>query len=306
MPNVTELVGQGSATKRFGEPGSYERPFLVEYEDELPPSFEQLEADLGIGMGAKYPTDDESVVVGMSMAPMDDSGLVWRVTLSYGPRPIDSPEEDEPGETPGPIIKQPIWGATSSTTSGPVFEHFHVDGNNLQKQIITNSADDPLEGLSRDESEFRLTKTEFFLSHDQWAIDAMIYTNAINRDQWHDEPARTWKCMGCSASLENLRGGVYWVVNWEFAHRRETWNLKPWDMGFHQKVDENGIPSFTGTDRAAIKGLDGKPVRQPAGLNQGVALKPGTPPVALDFRVYRELPFTERFGTIYTPFLANT
>ena len=68
-------------------------------------------------------------------------------------------------------------------------------------------------------------------------------------------------------------------------------------MGFNERVDGSGVPTSTGTNRRAILGRDGRPVKQAVALASGVALPPGTPPVALDFDPYGKISFTSAFGT---------
>lgn len=305
MPEVTEYPG--SSSRRYGQAGEYERVFRVKF-DTPPSSLASVETSTGVSMMSSHPEDDSSVALGFSTRAADDAGIVWEVTISYGPKPVDGDQGGGGGEEGGGgILKMPVWSAGSSVTTTPCWQYYE-DGNE-DKETIVNSAGDPLEGFECEAAEFRLTLTTYHLSHAEWMGVAVEYTNAINSDIWHDCGPNTWKCQGCSAQLQSASGGVFWEVTWEFAHR-DTWNLMAWDVGFNERCGEDLIASASGDKRKVIKGQDGKPVRQPAALdNNGVALAPGSKPLVINngegVRIYRELPFSV-FGQIYTPFAANT
>jgi hypothetical protein len=64
-----------------------------------------------------------------------------------------------------------------------------------------------------------------------------------------------------------------------------------------QKVDSQGKPSRLGTSLAAIRGRDGKPVKEQWKLDgQGVALPIGAAPIRWKFDVYRSADFASIFG----------
>jgi hypothetical protein len=308
MPTrVTEKIGGLQSTRKLNDSNTYEREWFVQF-DQAATTLTQVESAVGVGLGDGYPGDPTAVALSISVQGSDDIGLTWTVRISYGPQPVDSGGNEPPGNGEGnePILKQPIWSAGSSVTSGPVTTEFIND--NTTTQTICNSAGDPLEGLEAEQAEFRLTLTTYFLSHTGWMSTAVDYTNAVNSDTWHGKAAGTWKCQGCSAQLQSASWGVYWEVTWEFAYR-DTWNLLPWDIGFAERCGEDGVASSTGTKRKAILGQDKKPVKGPVALANGVALPAGTKPsvIANGFgaRVYKKMPFSI-FGQIYTPTQANT
>lgn len=312
MPQINESISGRTSSRRYGEVGNYERSFTLTYDDP-PTSVTQIENDLGITMGMPHPENDGAIVIGIDVDPLDDSGLLWRVRLSYGEKPADK-DDPEPGEPPGegeptppPVIRrQPLWSASSSTTSVPCFQHYTNGNGGLE--TITNSAGDPLEGLDCEAAEFRISLTQYYHSHEQWMTTAVNYTNAVNSDTWHGKAPGTWKCQGCSAQIETAGGVVFWAVTFEFAYR-DTWNLTPWDVGYNERVGDDGVPSMTGTKRRGIVGQDRKPTKHPVALGGGVALPAGTKPNVINnglgVRVYREMPFFY-FGQIYTPGVANT
>jgi hypothetical protein len=271
-----------------------------------------IRAAPGVAYMAEHPDDASCKALEFDVRPEGDSGLLYKMRVRYYAPPPDSESENnegEPGQIEG-IMKYPVWGASSSVTSGPCFEHYPNGGDNATKETICNSAGDPLEGLEKEQAGARLTLTQYYANHAGWRGLQRDYTNAINSDQWNGDDAHTWKCQGCSARLqtENVAGTtiVFWEVNWEFEYRAETWSCMPWDVGFAQLVDDEGEPAPYGDKRAQIKGQDGKAVKQPVALQaDGTAKDAGEKPDVINagagVRVYPELAFANVFGQLFTP-----
>ena len=290
---------------------TYEEFYLIRTDDPSEP-MTGIRASPGIEYLDEHPDDASCKALEFDVRPEGDSGLLYKMRIRYYAPPPDAENENnsgEPGQIEG-IMKYPIWGASSSVTSSPCFQHFPNNGDNGTLETICNSAGDPLEGLEKEQAGARLTLTQYYLNHQEWRDLQTEYTNAVNENEWNGGGARTWKCQGCSARLqtENVAGStiVFWEVNWEFEYRADTWDCMPWDVGFAQLVDENGDPAPYGTQRAQIKGQDDKAVRQPVALQaDGTAAAPGSPPSVIKggagVRVYRELAFGGVFGQLFTP-----
>lgn len=284
---------------------TYEEFYLIRTDDPSEPMTE-IRASPGIDYLDEHPDDASCKALEFDVRPEGDSGLLYKMRIRYYAPPPDAENENNP-EQPGQIqgiMKYPIWGASSSVTSGPCFLHYPQPGDNLGQATICNSAGDPLEGLEKEQAGARLTLTQYYLNHAQWRTLQTKYTNAINSAGWNNGPARTWKCQGCSARLqtENVAGAtiVFWEVNWEFEYRDETWDCMPWDVGFAELA-----AAYNG-ERAQILGADKKPVRQPVALQaDGTAAAPGSRPSVINggagVRVYREEEFFSAFGELFTP-----
>lgn len=298
-----ELPRERSQSGKYGETYVYKRAWLIRVDNPATPLPDITDA-ANVEWLDPHPDDETCKALEFDTKPNDASGLLYTYTVTYQVPPVDnkdSGQEDEPGSIES-LMKVPIWSAGSSVVSVPCTKD--KDGD-----TITNSAGDPLEDLSKEEAELRLTLVQYYPSHTDWSGLAMEYTNAVNSDMWNGGSERTWKCQGCSAKVgsENVASAtmVYWEVTWEFAYRADTWNLKPWDVGFHEKCDVNGTPSASGDKRKTIYTVDKKPVKQPVALQDGVALPPGSPPVVIyggdGARVYQEKAFSSVFGELYTP-----
>jgi len=289
-----ETVKDRVISGKSGDGNVYRRSFLVRTDDPVQSQAEIVNS-CGVAFGDPHPDDGACVLQTFDCKPVDDSGLLYSVSFEYS-----KPDLQDPGENPGSMPGlTPTWSGSSSVTTGPVFKDVFGD-------MILNSAGDPLEGLEMEKAEFRLTCTQYFTSHTTWVNGAREYTNTTNSAEWNGGAAGEWKCQGSSAKLNidnsNQQVVVYWEVTIEFAYRKGGWDLRPWDIGFAQLVDDEGNPSSTGTKRAQIKGQDGKPVRQPVGLDcGGMAVPAGQPPCELFFMVYERKDFMAAFGQVFTP-----
>ena len=292
-----EIPKERGASGKNKDGDEYTRGFLVRT-DSPTESLVDVSNAPGIGYYDPHPDNSSCKMESYDIKAADDSGLLYVVSFKYKKLPPDEQEDPEDPKPGSMDFKPPVWGGSSSVVVGPVYQDKNGD-------TMTNTAGDPLEGLEAERAEERLTLTQYYSSHTEWMSLARDYTNAVNNAEWNGGGARTWKCQGCSKKLniETKEGAtlIYWEVTWEFAYKADEWTLKPWDIGFAQLVDEDGAPTTNGDMRALIKGQDGKPVRQPVALENGMAKQPGEKPNALSFLIYRELGFHVPFGEVFTP-----
>lgn len=296
---VVEILRGTGVSGKFGETFHFTRKFKVRC-DTLTTSKADIVNAVGVSYGDAHPDFSPCLAMEFDCADGDESGLWWDVTWKYYVPP--------PDEKPDPETNLPVdsWSATGGTTTGPCWKD--KDG-----VVITNSAGDPLEDLEQEHAEFGWTLTKNYTST-SWQTTAMDYSNAVNSTDWVAVgDTRCWKCSfkGATEKSVTLPNGTeipYWEVHWEFFYRAPTveedfsttpgWDLTPWDIGFAQKVDDDGTPTQSGTKRAAIQGQDKKPVKSPVALDgNGMAKPAGEKPDALQFRVYKEQPFAAVFGT---------
>lgn len=228
------------------------RSFLVRVDDPST-SLSSIAADPGVELGDPHPDDITLTCDSIDVRPSDDDGLLYVVSFSYVEAEPEEPEEEDP--QPGGIDGLiPTWGASSSVVSEGIYKD--AAGNTM-----TNSAGDPLEDLQAERAEFRLTLTQYYLSHADtgneiaqrgWLWRSRNFTNRVNSDNWNGGVYGQWKCQGSSARLQIDKGGaggtqrIYWEVTWEFAYHPDGWFLRPWDIGFNELVDENGDPVEVG------------------------------------------------------------
>lgn len=300
-----------SGTKESGN--EYARAFLVRV-DAFSTPINDIYGAPGLNYGDAHPDDITAELQSFDCKVADDTGLLYLVSVKYAKKKPDDPNSNNENGGGGQVNAHiPFWGASSAVTTRAVYQDRH--GN-----VMCNSAGDPFDAQEADVAEAKLTYTEYWPSHTDWRVSQRTYANTVNDNNWNGGDIYTWKCQGCSAKLniENENGAttVYWELTWEFAYRADGWQLKPWDVGFAELVDEDGNPDPTDTDydgssgdgpsgggtrRAQIKGQDKKPVRQPVALSGGVAKPAGQRPNAIWFEVYEKKDFLARFGELTTP-----
>jgi hypothetical protein len=272
-----ESIDDRSVSGKFRETMTYGRSFIVRIDDPNTPLPDIAQAP-GVQFGDPHPDDPTVYAMEFDCKPRGDSLLLYSVTVKYYTPATpqgDSPDNSEPpgGGGGGPGLPGDIWTGGTSVTSGPCW----LDNTG---EPITNSAGVALPDLTMDIAEFTVSLTRCYTGLSFIGILAEK-TNKVNADPFLGMPKHTWKCQGgrFSKKIENASGVtfVYWEVTFEFAYRADTWFLKPLDIGYAQKVDDEGRPSQAGQKNAAILGQDKKPVKEPQSLEGGVAIPNGTP-----------------------------
>ena len=272
---------------KFGESFTFTRKWIVRVDSPFTPRTLISRAP-GIVFGAGHPDFASHKAMEFDCTEESGDGMMWSITVRYYIPPVEN--------TPNPSTGMPTdsWSGSGSTITIPVFED--KDGGK-----IVNSAKDPLEGAERESSEFTLNLTKCYADL-SWSAIAKDQSNTVNSSTWNSSPARTWKVAFKSASKKEATSSSadttkpYWETTWEFCYREETWDYKPWDVGFNQLVDSSGTPTAGGSQRAAVLGADKKPVKAPVALASGVAKAAGSSPDALTFKLYKETDFSV-FGT---------
>lgn len=272
---------------KYGESFTFTRKWIVRVDSPFTPRTLISRAP-GIVFGSGHPDFASHKAMEFDCTETSGDGMMWEVVVRYYIPPVDN----TPNQSTG--MPADSWSGSGSTITIPVFKD--KDGAD-----IVNSAKDPLEGAEKESSEFSLTLTKCYADL-AWSPIAAAQSNTVNNATWNSSPARTWKVAFKSASKKEATSSSadstqpYWETTWEFVYRAETWDFKPWDVGFNQLVDSAGNPTSSGTQRAAVLGADKKPVKAPVALSSGVAKSPGQPPSVLTFKLYAETNFSV-FGT---------
>jgi hypothetical protein len=286
---VNEVIGGTGVSGKYGETFVFTRKWRIRVDD---PKTSKVIISQAAKVKFNDPHPDFSNHTAMEFDCTDEDGvgMFWLLVVKY----YIPPKNNTPDPTTG--LPKDDWRAIGSTNKIPAFE----DKSGVS---ICNSAGDPLEGLEIEASDFGISLTRFY-SNLSWVNIAQTTSNAVNSDTWNNSAVRTWKAEFRGAvkrelTVSSYTGATtqpYWETSWEFRYRPDTWDLKPWDVGFNQLVDNTGNPSINGTDRAAILGADKKPVKQPVALGLGLALPAGTKPSFITVKAYKETAFSI-FGT---------
>lgn len=278
-------VARGTGVSgKYGETFTFTRKWLIRV-DAPATSRVTIANAANVRFGDGYPEFTNHKAMEFDLTEESGDGMVWMLVVRYYIPPVE--------KTPDPTTGMPkdCWSGAGSTTSIPVFKD--KDDNK-----IVNSAGDPLEGAERESSEFTLTLTKCYADL-SWSPIAKSHSNTVNASTWNGSSPRTWKAAFRSANKKEAtvsgsdnQTKPYWEVTWEFHYREETWDYRPWDVGFNQLVDSTGAPNGSGSSRAAVLGADKKPVKAPVALSSGVAKAAGSEPDALTFHLYQESDFS--------------
>jgi hypothetical protein len=262
---VTESIDDRSVSGKYRDTMTYSRSFIVRV-DSPSTSIRDISQAPGITFGDTHPDDGSVFALEFDCKPRGDSLLLYLVTVKYF---VPSSEQQAaPFQLPADV-----WSGGSGVTSAPCWKD--IAGN-----PITNSAGVALPDLTMEQAELSVSLTRCYGDLSFLGI-LESYTNTLNNDTFLGCPKFTWKCQGgrFSKKTENADGAtfVYWEVSYDFAYRKDTWFLKPLDIGYSQLVDGEGNPTGSGQYTAAILGQDKKPIKEPASLSGGVAVDAGTP-----------------------------
>lgn len=281
-----ELYRGRSRQAQVGNVPVYNRVFLVRV-NKLNPNMVQVAAAPGIPWRAQYPDDPGALLSESATAVEDDSPFLYRLTYTY--KYLDDTQVL-------PWCRPEQYSFSGTLASAPAFWYYPNANDNTTRQVIVNTAGDPLSGLDRDEAEFAVTIQWNVRPNFDYVL-AQNYVGAINSDVWTGGAPFTWKVQSIQASrkFESFPGQTetsppvqyfYWEITAVLAYKSTTWHLETWDVGFNEKI---------GTVRKKIM-AGSEPVSEPAALSNGLAKTPGQPPDLLTFRIYRALPFKDPQG----------
>ena len=300
-------VGLDIQTTKGKSEGSTSRKFLVRV-DNFNTTAGAMAGGLGIRYGQEHPSLMGWRACDFSISCADDNGLMWMIEVKYK---IASPPDNDG-------LPADEWSISSSHSLFPCFSAYK-NPSAPDTKLIVNSAGTPIEGLKVEVPEITWQLSRAFKTSTLLMTAAAATNNCVNSSAWAGGAPKSWKCDFKSGQQRTVQGPKqtnpgdpgneyagadgemievkYWLGVFEFRYTFSTWELKPWDAGFMQKADSSGKPSASGTGLAAIKGKDGKPVKEPSMLDgKGLALAAGTDPVALKFDIYRTADFTATFG----------
>jgi hypothetical protein len=290
--DVREMYRGVSRQTQYGEVPVYTRIFIVRTDEFVSQSngdgrvtIQDIGAAPGIAWLDHHPENDEALLIESNIQQEGDSPFHWKLTFTYKTA-VDILQT--------PWDRPPQFSFSGSLASAPAFWYFPNNNDNNTKQIIINSAGDPIGGLDRDEAEFTVSISLNLKQPGEGdpffnVVKSQQYVGAINSDTWSGGEPKTWKCQSITANrkIEQVAGTtyVYWEGNTTLAYRNSGWDLQTWDVGFNEIVG--------GQRRKIMAGSE--PVSEPAALSNGRAKAPGQPPDLKTFRIYPMLPFNGTF-----------
>ena len=278
------IVDYGELPQRTGKTdSSFKRSYTRVFEvlsDDFADGPITVAAAVGLGLGNTYQSGND-VDLGAFVQDIEarevergqEIGL-WNVTVQYGG--VDPTQGGENAD--GNPLNKPIevrWGSE---------RYERVVDEDINGDPIVNSAGDPFDPpLVIDDSRPVLQITRNEATFDAGLADA--YKDTINSEPWRGNDAKTWKVAEITGKREfHAEFGYYYVVDYEFHFRPETWT---------KRVLNQGMRAKSGSTRKAIATSDGTPISTPVPLDAaGAALAPDGTPIWLEFEVYPSVAFS--------------
>lgn len=248
---------------------------------------------VGYQLGSQHPEFAFMECNGIEVTETDQ----WHseVQLSFFVRPA---EAGEPGQLPYALPD--VWSFSTGRGQTACTEHFPNAQNNVLTAPLTNTANDPYEGIVKDEPELRATIRGFRQLFP--AGLATLLTSAINNAPFCGGARNTWQCTGISGTPDRqVVGSVaveFWEINVELVYRRSTHNL------FLPNAGLNYLENGEASKKRRCWVLDDEGEKLPSGgpmaLEPDGSMKqsgPGPyPPDIYEFRIYPEEDFSAYFG----------
>lgn len=277
---VTELANV-SASRRFGEPPTFQRHFVVEVDDPTTPQTTIANAP-GIAFTDSHPEAYYCIAMNVSVSNYNSSRWHYEVVWDY-----ELPKQQN--VDPNPLARADIWRWSTGGLSVPAL--YYYDGTTLK--ALTNTADDYFEGATTDISTLQAN-----ISSNRSTFDyglATLVTNTVNSDSFLGSPAYTWKCSGISGNpaveVVNEAEIRYWTIEVTLEYRPDGWPLQLPNVGYNYldgavKKRCYVIDPDTG---------DRVPASNPQALDNAGGIKTGAPDI-LTRRVHKAVPFATYFG----------
>lgn len=255
-------------------------------------------------LGFPHPNDLAAIV--QSIKPSQDSSdpQRWLVSVDYDTEcDIDSEKQDPKDVDENPLNRPPVFKFSFQQVSEVTADSQDYDlttglltGRN---KPIRNSAKLPFDPpLTIEVSRPVVTVT---VNRAVWSLDdAIQLQDAVNDKPWQNLNARVARCIGVEAGSKFENKIRYWEVQYSFALKRDTWDIRLLDAGFAElipsSVEESigGNPALVIPERyVKITDAFGREATEPVPLNgSGRKLRPGDPAVFRVFRVYKERDFS--------------
>ena len=278
---VTELANV-SASRKFGEPPTFQRKWVVEVDNPATPLSAMLSA---VGVNALDSHPEASYCRAMTANGTNYNGSRWHYEITWD---YELPKQANPD--PNPLARPDIWKWTTGGLSVPAL--YYYDGDDLESLI--NTAGDFFEGATTDISTLQAS-----ISSNRPTFDyglATTVTNSVNSDAFLGAAQYTWKCSGISGQpaveVVNEQEIRYWQIEVTLEYRPDGWPLQLPNVGWNYL--EGGTKK-----RVWVRDpdtLERIPSSNPQPLDANGNIQAGAPDI-LSRRVHRAVEFGSYFGT---------
>jgi len=283
VTKVTQLWRGRSHSSDAQGGRTYRRKFDVYTDDK---ATEQSEVRQAVGVpriGDIYPEDTGATVIGLQVEQEPNHDKLWHVTANYS---TDTGNQNTGAEEENPLDRpaELEWSFVQFTK---------IAETDLNGEALLNSSGeifDPPPEMDDSRPVLRIARNEAAFS----AALAVDFMDAVNLDAFFGGQPGQVKVASISAVRQFENDVAFWRVVYEFHYRRELWDLRVLDQGFH---------TFDGVTLDVIRELvnnvdDGpgtfQPVQKPERLDgMGGRLAPPEASVYLPYQVYKNRTFAD-------------
>ena len=279
---VTELPTV-SASRKFGEPPTFQRKWVVEVDT---PTTSQTEISNACGVQFLQGHPEAYYCLAMNVAVSNYNGSRWHYEVTW-----DYELPKQANVDPNPLARVDIWKWTTGGLSVPAL--YYYDTGDVLK-VLQNTAGDFFEGATTDISTLQAS-----ISGNRPTFDygrATLVTNTVNQDTYLGGAPGTWKCSGISGQpaveVVNEVEIRYWQIEVSLEYRPDKWTLQLPNVGWNY---------LDGSTKKRVYVIDADsgdkvPSSNPQPLTSGGGIKTGAPDI-IERRVHRQVAFNSYFGT---------
>lgn len=226
---------------RLGGSPTASRTFVVTVDEPVPSS--QIVTALNIQHGTPHPDHNNLTCDGFTIEEQDRQHV--QATFTYS---VPEAETEDPSQPPWAQPDQ--WTFSSSNASVACTEHYPFNLPAGQENVghpLTNTAGDVIVGISKAESELKITITGSRLELE--LSDLKKYVNCINESEWAGFPMHTVQFVGFSASPEKIEfdgeSVNFWRISVDLVYRSSTHNIFLPNVGWNVIVNGQKQRAYT-------------------------------------------------------------
>jgi hypothetical protein len=278
---ITELPAV-TAGRKFGEPPTFQRKYLVEVNDPMTTQTDMVNA-VPVSFLDSHPEADYCLAMNVSVSNYNGSRWHYELTWDY-----ELPKQENPDKNP--LARPDIWKWTTGALQVPAL--YYYDGDTVKP--LQNTANDFFEGATTDISTLQASISSNRATFDYGLATAV--TNSVNSDTFLGAAQYTWKCSGISGQpaveVVNEQTVRYWQIEITLEYRPDGWPLQLPNVGYNY---------IDGSDKKRVwvwndDKTERVPASNPQPLNNSGGLATGAPTI-LSRRVHRAVQFSQYFGT---------
>jgi hypothetical protein len=283
---------RGQAQRRFGEPPTFERKWIVRVDDPATPETLVVNA-VPVSFLDPHPEAPYCRAWQVSRDYYESKRWAHLVTWRY-----EVPKQAN--YDPNPLARPDIWKWTTGGVQIPCLTYY--DGNDVVKALV-NTAGDFFEGLTEEEPTLTAHVSGNRATYD-YNLASTIH-GALNNAPYLGWPKWAWRVDGIrgepAVEVVNEQEIRYYKVEVEITAKASTWVMQLPNVGWNYVTNGQRRRVFVWYDPGPGEAIQMVPASNPQPLDSSgniVTALPGesNPPMLLSRRTKRQINFVQYFG----------